>query len=70
MDKAISITKPGSLKTWLDYLEGINPNKIELGLSRVKTVFDRLSLDQIKQAKIVEVKNSSHIKILFYYKLL
>ena len=51
MDKAISISKPGSLKTWLDYLEGINPNKIELGLSRVKTVFDRLSLDHIKHAR-------------------
>ncbi len=59
MDKAISITKPGSLKTWLDYLEGINPNKIELGLSRVKTVFDRLNLDHIKQAKIVEVAGTN-----------
>ena len=59
MDKAISITKPGSLKTWLDYLEGINPNKIELVLSRVKTVFDRLNLDHIKQAKIVEVAGTN-----------
>ena len=36
--------KPGSLKTWLDYLDGIDPDKIELGLDRIKQVLEKLNL--------------------------
>ena len=35
--------KPGSLKTWLDYLDGIDPDKIELGLDRIKQVLEKLN---------------------------
>ncbi|WP_111979631.1 bifunctional tetrahydrofolate synthase/dihydrofolate synthase [Algibacillus agarilyticus] len=34
-----------SLSAWLTHLESIHPSNIELGLSRVKTVFDALALD-------------------------
>ena len=31
--------KPGSLRTWLDFIEGINPDDIDLGLNRVGGFF-------------------------------
>lgn len=51
--------KPGFLSTWLDYLEGINPDKIELGLSRVKTVYDRLNLNLLKEIPVIEIAGTN-----------
>ena len=34
-----------SLANWLNYLESIHPNTIEMGLDRIRQVADRLSLD-------------------------
>src|SRR5574344_740383 len=51
--------KPGSLSTWLDYLEGINPDKIELGLSRVKSVYDRLNLNLLNEIPVIEVAGTN-----------
>ena len=61
--------KPGSLSTWLDYLEGINPDKIELGLSRVKSVYDRLNLNLLNEIYLLSCKNAFlcytiHVKLL------
>ena len=41
MPKTLSPAKPGSLKAWLDYLASLNPEHMELGLSRVREVFSR-----------------------------
>ena len=46
--------KPGSLSAWLDYIEGLNPTKMELGLSRVKEVISRLSLSSLEKALKIE----------------
>ena len=47
--------KPGSLKTWLDYLDGIDPDKIELGLDRIKQVLEKLNLAIFKSIPVIEV---------------
>jgi len=33
-----------TLKDWLDYIESLHPEEIELGLDRIRTVFDRLDI--------------------------
>jgi len=33
-----------SLKEWLDYIESLHPEEIELGLDRIRVVFDRLDI--------------------------
>ena len=35
---------PKNLSAWLTYIEQLHPNAIEMGLTRVKTVIDRLAL--------------------------
>lgn len=37
-------TLPKNLSAWLTYIEQLHPNAIEMGLTRVKTVIDRLAL--------------------------
>ena len=59
MPKTLSPAKPGSLKAWLDYLASLNPEHMELGLSRVREVFSRLKLDALKQLPIVEVAGTN-----------
>lgn len=59
MDLNSNIQKPGSLKSWLDFLESIDPNKIKLGLDRVKTVFDRLNLEHLKHTLTIEVAGTN-----------
>src|SRR5690606_16627134 len=41
---ASSPSPSASLDTWLDYLETLHPNKIELGLERIRGVADALGL--------------------------
>lgn len=51
--------KPGSLEAWLDYIEGLNPAKMELGLSRVQKVISRLSLNSLEQAYKIEIAGTN-----------
>lgn len=51
--------KPGSLKTWLDYLDGIDPDKIELGLDRIKQVLEKLNLTIFKSIPVIEVAGTN-----------
>lgn len=48
----------GGLGDWLSYLENINPNRIELGLDRVRAVFERLNLD-FSRTKVIEVAGTN-----------
>ena len=50
--------KNRSLQEWLFYLEGIDPNRIELGLSRVKAVAAKLNLLKIA-AYTIEVAGTN-----------
>ncbi len=59
MDTLSNSSKPGSLKTWLDYIEGLDPNKIDLGLDRVQAVLQRLNLDFLKKVPVVEVAGTN-----------
>ncbi|MGN0903112.1 MAG: bifunctional folylpolyglutamate synthase/dihydrofolate synthase, partial [Succinivibrio sp.] len=58
MTKNITVTKPGSLRAWLDFLEKIDPNKITLGLERVSKVLKSLNLD-LSDTKIIEVAGTN-----------
>ncbi|SFS86558.1 dihydrofolate synthase / folylpolyglutamate synthase [Succinivibrio dextrinosolvens] len=51
--------KPGSLSAWLDYIEGLNPTKMELGLSRVQKVISRLSLTSLEKALKIEIAGTN-----------
>ncbi|MGN1281327.1 MAG: bifunctional folylpolyglutamate synthase/dihydrofolate synthase, partial [Succinivibrio sp.] len=51
--------KPGSLETWLDYLNSINPEHMELGLDRVNVVLDKLNLSVLKSIPVVEVAGTN-----------
>ncbi len=51
--------RPSSLQGWLDYIEGLNPAKIELGLSRVQKVLSRLSLTSLENAFKIEVAGTN-----------
>lgn len=59
MTSEIVKDKPGSLKTWLDYIESIDPNKMELGLSRVKAVLDKLNLSFLNKVPVIEVAGTN-----------
>ncbi|MBO8416537.1 MAG: bifunctional folylpolyglutamate synthase/dihydrofolate synthase [Proteobacteria bacterium] len=48
----------GELGDWLSYLENINPNRIELGLDRVRAVLKRLNLD-FSRTKVIEVAGTN-----------
>ena len=50
--------KNRSLQEWLGYLEGIDPNRIELGLNRVKVVAAKLNLLKIA-AYTIEVAGTN-----------
>ncbi len=47
-----------SLPQWLTYLESIHPTTIELGLDRLKQVFQRLSID-FKPAQVITVAGTN-----------
>lgn len=47
------------LKSWLDFLSGISPDHMELGLERVSTVLDRLGLRKCWQIPVVEVAGTN-----------
>lgn len=52
--------KPGSLRTWLDFLEGINPDNIDLGLERVGAVYSSLNLDSFfSKIPVIEVAGTN-----------
>ena len=42
-----------NLQQWFDYLEQLNPNKIDLGLSRVESVYQAFSFDKLAQKTII-----------------
>ncbi len=48
-----------SLEEWLVYLESLDPNNIELGLERVKKVFDALFLKSLEKCSIVEIAGTN-----------
>lgn len=48
----VSFTEPTSLAGWLDFLQSIHPANIELGLDRVRQVYQALNLD-FSRSKIV-----------------
>lgn len=58
MSENLNLSKPGSLQTWLDYIQSLNPCHIELGLSRVKKVLKHLNLDFSKTC-IIEVAGTN-----------
>lgn len=51
--------EPGSLRTWLDFLNGIDPDKIELGLERIKMVLEKLDLVIFKSIPVIEVAGTN-----------
>lgn len=52
--------KPGSLRTWLDFIEGINPDDIDLGLNRVGAVFSALNLESyFRNIPVIEVAGTN-----------
>lgn len=59
MTRTLKNNKPGSLDAWLDYLQSLNPEHMELGLSRIKKVFDRLDLSSLSKKTIVEVAGTN-----------
>lgn len=59
MDKSVKISKPGSLKAWLDYLQELNPEHMELGLERIKCVFERLHLGALQKLSVIEVAGTN-----------
>ena len=59
MEKSVKISKPGSLKAWLDYLQELNPEHMELGLERIKCVFERLHLGALQKLTVIEVAGTN-----------
>lgn len=51
--------KPGSLGAWLQYLADLNPEHMELGLERVRTMVNRLNLRKWRGATIIEVAGTN-----------
>ena len=45
---------PGTLNEWVNFLSDLNPDHIELGLERVRTVLLRLKLDNLKNIPVIE----------------
>lgn len=58
MSETLNLSKPGSLQSWLDYIQSLNPCHIELGLNRVNKVLSNLNLDFSKTC-IVEVAGTN-----------
>lgn len=54
----MSAQAPGELQQRLSFLEQLNPNRIELGLDRVRAVLERLALD-FGQAVIIEAAGTN-----------
>lgn len=52
-------TNSMDLNAWLCYLESIDPNKIELGLERVKVVADKMQLSSFKDKKVITVAGTN-----------
>ena len=52
-------TNSMDLNAWLCYLESIDPNKIELGLERVKVVADNMQLSSFKDKKVITVAGTN-----------
>ncbi len=50
---------PSSIEEWFTYLNGINPNYINLGLDRVKSVADKMKLDNHLYSKIITVAGTN-----------
>lgn len=48
-----------SLNDWLEYLSGIDPDRIELGLSRVNKVLDNMDLRDFGKTKIIEIAGTN-----------
>ncbi len=59
MENIKEIQKPGSLQAWLDHLQSLNPDHIELGLKRIRTVFDRLKLDSLNDLPITTIAGTN-----------
>ncbi len=51
--------KDASLAIWLDYLLAIHPTEIEMGLSRVSEVADRLELRELPGTQVVTVAGTN-----------
>lgn len=56
---ALSAKAPDQLTQWLDRLERIDPNRIELGLDRVHTVWNRLVRSGCKPARVITVAGTN-----------
>ncbi len=54
MSKIDLTQKPGSLQAWLDYLDSIDPNKMKLGLERIKVVLERLNLSLFNEIPVLK----------------
>ncbi|GGD67234.1 bifunctional tetrahydrofolate synthase/dihydrofolate synthase [Lacimicrobium alkaliphilum] len=50
--------QPQDLRGWLTYLESIHPSSIDMGLERIRLVFDRLALD-FNQTHIITVAGTN-----------
>ncbi len=59
MENIKEIQKPGSLQAWLDHLQSLNPDHIELGLKRIRTVFNRLDLGSLNSLAITTIAGTN-----------
>jgi len=59
-----------SLSDWLTWLETLSPNEIELGLDRVRTVLDRLSIRQPRHTLLVAGTNGKGSSVAMLSSLL
>lgn len=48
-----------NLAYWLDYIQSIDPNKMEFGLSRIKKVASSMGLDNFKDSLVIEVAGTN-----------
>ena len=47
------MSKDNSLKFWLDYIQSIGPKEVDLGLQRIKPIYDKLIRSKISSKVIV-----------------
>lgn len=52
-------SKPVDLASWENFLNGINPNVIELGLNRIKKVASHMGVDSFPESRIVTVAGTN-----------
>lgn len=52
-------SRPGDLASWENYLNGINPNIIELGLDRIRKVAAFMGVDSFPDSRIVTVAGTN-----------